>query len=114
VHYGWHTLEKLQSLVDQGVDDILTVHHEFKSQINWIVPDPQPPILATSYDKTNRMLSLSWQHQRPYAHRLQKSSDLMNWTNAAVLIDGTNAPLVVRCQMSATNIHEFYRLGFDP
>jgi hypothetical protein len=31
-----------------------------------------------------------------------------------VLIDGTNAPLVVRCQMSATNIHEFYRLGFDP
>jgi hypothetical protein len=101
-------------LVDDGVDDILTLHHEFKSQINWLVPDPEPPTVAASYDKRKQVMSFSWQHQRPYAHRLQQSSDLTHWTNAAVLIDCTNAPLVVRCQVPATNNHGFYRLGFEP
>jgi glycerophosphoryl diester phosphodiesterase len=113
VHYSGNSLAQLQRLVDDGVDDILTTHWDFKNQINWIEPG-QPPTLATSYYKTNRMMSLSWQHQRPYAHRLQWSADSAHWTNAAVLIDCTNAPLVVRCQVSATNSHRFYRLAFDP
>jgi len=114
VHYGYHTLAQLQALVDVGTDYILTVHHDFRPLINWLAPDLQAPRLRFSFDLPHGEISLSWQHQRPYAHRLQSSSDLKHWADAGVAVDGTNAPTMVQCVVPMTGTKGFYRLGFEP
>jgi hypothetical protein len=114
VHYALGTFPELQRMVDAGTDYILTVHPEMRNQISWLQPDPQMPTLVSSPVAGRGLLSLSWQHQRPYPHRLQSSPDVAHWTDAVLPLHCTNAPLSVTGQAPINAGNRFYRLYFTP
>jgi hypothetical protein len=114
VHYTQDTFAALQQMVEDGVDYILTMHDEMRSQITWLRPDPQPPALQSWLDAAPGMQLLAWQHERPYPHRLQSSTDLVHWSDVVVPLSCSNAPLSIQCQVPIVGDRRFYRLCFTP
>ena len=114
VHYASNTLPELQSLVDTGVDHILTVHHEMREQVSWPAPSLELPRLKADFDAVEKTLTLSWQPRLPYSHRVQTSADGEHWVDFAVIIDTTAAPTRVQCIVPVDAAAGFYRLCFVP
>jgi len=115
VHYTWDSFAQLQEMVSDGVDYILTMHHEYIDQVIDPTPDPEPAKLQLARNPTNNALAISWHHQWPYDHRLQASSDLVHWTDVASNYEVTGPPWNVTCQVPILPGRDsVFRLQYEP
>jgi glycerophosphoryl diester phosphodiesterase len=114
VHYGFNTLPELQSLIETDADYILTVHHEMRDLLHWPIRVLQAPVLKVTINPEKQNLTLIWQPQLPYSHRVQTSVDSKNWEDLKATIGAGPTADEVQCTVSITATSGFYRLCYTP